>query len=230
MAADEVLTRQCPCLRAFDSWSICGRWRIWRLRTERECTREFTQIRPPEGKDLHPACLILYCWHSWSCYNGAQMRSGGGGGRWRVLAYARGIYARSEIDSPSWPPLLALIWGARSQNLVQVGYRCMRTLISLGLRMSIMFLGCSRYANDEDSRVVPLSAAVRIYFLEISVKPMHVCAKFNKWAGFHNLFNFIFFWKRRFEATSVEAWLQNFRRTNRRPQNGPFGVLRAIIL
>jgi hypothetical protein len=35
--------------------------------------------------------------------------------------------------SLSWPPLLALIWGARSRDPVQVGYRCMRTLISLGL-------------------------------------------------------------------------------------------------
>jgi hypothetical protein len=54
------------------------------------------------------------------------------------LAYLCGIYARScvyarlEID-PSWPPLLALIWGARFRDLVQVGYRYMRTLISLGL-------------------------------------------------------------------------------------------------
>jgi hypothetical protein len=68
------------------------------------------------------------------------------------LAYIRGIYARSgvyarlEID-PSWPPFLALIWGARSWDPVQVGYRCMRTLISLGLlglRASILFLGYSR--------------------------------------------------------------------------------------
>jgi hypothetical protein len=43
---------------------------------------------PPEGKDLHPACLILYCWYMWSCYNGAQMQSGGGGRRWRALVYA----------------------------------------------------------------------------------------------------------------------------------------------
>jgi hypothetical protein len=28
---------------------------------------------PPEGKDLHPACLILYCWYMWSCYNGAEV-------------------------------------------------------------------------------------------------------------------------------------------------------------
>jgi hypothetical protein len=38
---------------------------------------------PPEGKDLHPACLILYCWYMWRYYNGAQMQSGGGGRRWR---------------------------------------------------------------------------------------------------------------------------------------------------
>jgi hypothetical protein len=68
------------------------------------------------------------------------------------LAYVRGIYARSgvyarlEIDPP-WPPFLALVWGARSRDQVQVGYKCMRTLISLGLlglRVSILFLGCSR--------------------------------------------------------------------------------------
>jgi hypothetical protein len=48
---------------------------------------------------------------------------------------------------PSWPPLLALIRGARSRDPVQVGYRYMRTLINLGLlglRASILFLGCSR--------------------------------------------------------------------------------------
>jgi hypothetical protein len=31
---------------------------------------------PLKGKDLHPACLILYCLYNWSCYNGAQMGSG----------------------------------------------------------------------------------------------------------------------------------------------------------
>jgi hypothetical protein len=54
---------------------------------------------------------------------------------------------RDEIDSPSWPPLLALIWGARSRDPVQVGYRCLQTLTSLGLlglRVSILFLGYSR--------------------------------------------------------------------------------------
>jgi hypothetical protein len=35
--------------------------------------------------------------------------------------------------SPSWPLLLALIWGARSRDPVQVGYRYLRTLTSLGL-------------------------------------------------------------------------------------------------
>jgi hypothetical protein len=45
---------------------------------------------------------------------------------------------------PSWPPLLALIWGTKSRDPVQLGYRCMRTLISLGLRVSILLLSCSR--------------------------------------------------------------------------------------
>jgi hypothetical protein len=33
---------------------------------------------PPEGKDLHPACLIWYCLYNWSCYNAAHMGSGYG--------------------------------------------------------------------------------------------------------------------------------------------------------
>jgi hypothetical protein len=77
--------------------------------------------------------------------------------RWRVLAYAWDLceirfYARL---SPSWPPLLALIWGTRSRDPVQVSYRCLQTLTSLGLlglRMPILFMGCSRYANIEDPR------------------------------------------------------------------------------
>jgi hypothetical protein len=39
--------------------------------------------------------------------------------------------------------LLALIWRERSRDLVQVGYRCMQILTSLG---------CSRYANSKDPR------------------------------------------------------------------------------
>jgi hypothetical protein len=67
----------------------------------------------------------------------------------------RGIYARSDCLPPSWPPLLALIWGAKSRDPVQVGYRCMQALISLGLlglRVSILLLGRDRYANNEDLR------------------------------------------------------------------------------
>jgi hypothetical protein len=83
------------------------------------------------------------------------MRSGRGGRRWRVLAYARGIYVRSDISLLLGRPSSPLYGGARSRDPVQVDYRCMRTLISLGLlgfRMSILFLGCSMYANDEDPR------------------------------------------------------------------------------
>jgi hypothetical protein len=45
---------------------------------------------PPEGKDLHPACLILYCFYMWSCYNDAQMQSGGGGRRYGVASLCVG--------------------------------------------------------------------------------------------------------------------------------------------
>jgi hypothetical protein len=53
------------------------------------------------------------------------------------LAYVRGIYARSgvyarlEIDLLGRPPRPYM--GARSWDPVQLGYRCMQTLISLGL-------------------------------------------------------------------------------------------------
>jgi hypothetical protein len=69
-----------------------------------------------------------------SCYNGAQMRSGYGRERVCASLCAWGRWKLCEISClfPSWPPLLALIWGARSQDPVQVDYRCMRTLISLG--------------------------------------------------------------------------------------------------
>jgi hypothetical protein len=122
--SDEVYPRQCPCLRDFDSWRERGRWWIQRLQTETGCTREFTQVRPLEGKDLHPACLILYCWYSLSCYNGGADEIWPRWKKRRVLAYARGIYARSE-SYPPWPPLLALIWEVRSRDPIQVGYRCM---------------------------------------------------------------------------------------------------------
>jgi hypothetical protein len=57
---------------------------------------------------------------------------------------------------PYWPPILALIWGMSSQDPVQVGYREIQTLTSLGLhglqglQVATLFLGCSRYANNED--------------------------------------------------------------------------------
>jgi hypothetical protein len=65
---------------------------------------------------------------------------------------------RDQMPMHSWLPVLALIWGARSRDPVQVGYRWMQTLTSLGLlgllglQVSILFLDCSRYANSEDPR------------------------------------------------------------------------------
>jgi hypothetical protein len=83
MACDEVYPRQCPCLRAFDLWSACGIRRTRRRSINDEGHTNLPRFGPPEGKDLHPACLILYCLYSWRCYNGAQMQSGEGGRRWR---------------------------------------------------------------------------------------------------------------------------------------------------
>jgi hypothetical protein len=134
--------------------------RMWALKDSMTWDRNRRHTRvylgsPPKGKDLHPACLILYYWYSLSCYNGGANEIWPRWKKRRVLAYAHGIYARLDCRPPPWPPLLSLIWWARSRDLVQVDYRCMWTLISLGLlslRMSILFLGCSRYANVEDPR------------------------------------------------------------------------------
>jgi hypothetical protein len=120
------------------------------FRQKQDAHESLPRLGPPEGKDLHPACLILYCWYSWSCYNGGADKIWLWSKERRVLAYARGeIGSMRDQRSlcPSWPPLLALIWEARSRDPVQVGYRCMRTLISLGLlglRVPILFLGRSR--------------------------------------------------------------------------------------
>jgi hypothetical protein len=152
--SDEVLTRQCPCLRAFDSWSVCGRWRIQRLQTKTRVHMNLPRFGPPEGKDLHPACLILYCLYSWSCCNGGTNKIWLWSKTRRVLAYAREICARLDVYL-SWPPLLVLIWGARSRDPVQVGYRWLQTLINLGLLglwVTILFLDRSRYANNKDPR------------------------------------------------------------------------------
>jgi hypothetical protein len=52
-----------------------GAWRIRRLQTETGVHTNLPRFGPPEGKDLHPAYLILYCLYNWSCYNGAQIGS-----------------------------------------------------------------------------------------------------------------------------------------------------------
>jgi hypothetical protein len=58
---DEVLTRQCPCRRAFDLGSVLGTWRTRRRSDESKGTRGFTQVQPPRKvKGLRPACLTLY--------------------------------------------------------------------------------------------------------------------------------------------------------------------------
>jgi hypothetical protein len=85
--SDEVLTRQCPCLGLSIHGAYVGAWRIQQLQTETGVHMNLPRFGPLEGKDIHPAFLILYCLYSWSCYNGAQMGSGYGRKRWCVLAY-----------------------------------------------------------------------------------------------------------------------------------------------
>jgi hypothetical protein len=148
---DEVLTRQCPCLRDFDSWSVCGR-----LADSTASDRNMTHTGVYPG--LAPGRVKTYILLVWSCiacivgaitmvhrWDLAEVEEDGVASlcTWDLCE----IRCLCEIrDRSSWPPLLALIWGARSRDPIQVGYRCMRTLISLGLlglRVSILFLGCS---------------------------------------------------------------------------------------
>jgi hypothetical protein len=70
------------------------------FRQKQDAHESLPRFGPPKGKNLHPACLILYCWHSWSYYNGGADEIWR---RWKkrcVLAYARegdGICARSDV-------------------------------------------------------------------------------------------------------------------------------------
>jgi hypothetical protein len=56
---DEVQPRQCPCLRAFDSWSACGIRRTRRLSDDTGKHRFYPGSAPLLGNDLRLACLTL---------------------------------------------------------------------------------------------------------------------------------------------------------------------------
>jgi hypothetical protein len=85
------------------------------------------------------------------------------------LCVGIGIYARLEIARLffSWSPLLALIWGggARSRDPVQVGYRCLRTLTSLGLRASSCTWAVAGRPISRTRGVIPSSPGLHLYIL-----------------------------------------------------------------
>jgi hypothetical protein len=67
---DEVQPRQCPCLRAFETWSACGIRRTRRRSDGAEKHRFYPGSAPVQGKDLRPACLtLLMGWLQWKCYS-----------------------------------------------------------------------------------------------------------------------------------------------------------------
>jgi hypothetical protein len=78
---DEVQPRQCPCLGLSIHGERVGVSGFDGFRQKHDAHENLPRYCLPESKNLHPACLILYYLYSWSCYNGAQMRSGGGGRR-----------------------------------------------------------------------------------------------------------------------------------------------------
>jgi hypothetical protein len=99
-----------------------GAWQIRRPQTETGVHTNLPRFGPPEGKDLYPACLILYCLHSWSYYNGAQM--GSGYGRKRDVACASLCVGsmRDQVSMRDWrSPLLGRpslpIYGGRGLGI-----------------------------------------------------------------------------------------------------------------
>jgi hypothetical protein len=149
---NEILTWQCPCLRAFDSWSVCGCLTDSTASDRNRGTHEFTQV----WRARRVKTYILLVWSCIACIVGAVTMVR----RWDLVE----VEGDSVASLCTWDlceirclckiisPFLAApprpyIWGARSQDPVQVGYRCLQTLTSfglLGLRVSILFLGCSR--------------------------------------------------------------------------------------
>jgi hypothetical protein len=55
------------------------------FRQKQDVHESLPRFGPPKGKDLHPACLILYCLYSWSCYNGGADETWR---RWKKMACA----------------------------------------------------------------------------------------------------------------------------------------------
>jgi hypothetical protein len=71
------------------------------FRQKQDAHENLPRFGPPEGKDIHPACLILYCWYMWSC---TMVR------RWDLAMVERdGVASLCEIVFPPMRvPLVAL--------------------------------------------------------------------------------------------------------------------------
>jgi hypothetical protein len=97
--------------------------RAWTLAdstaSETGARRNLARFSLSEGKDLHPACLILYSWYSLSCHNGGADEIWPRWKKMHVLAYARGIYARS--DSLLLGRLSSPLYGGGGRGLGVVG-------------------------------------------------------------------------------------------------------------
>jgi hypothetical protein len=70
VAGDEVLTWKCPCLGLSIYGEHVGAGGFDGFRQKQDAHENLPRFGPREGKDLHHACLILYCLYSWSYYNG----------------------------------------------------------------------------------------------------------------------------------------------------------------
>jgi hypothetical protein len=72
------------------------------FRQKQDTHESLPRFGPSEGKDLYLACVILYCWHSWSCYNGGADEIWLWSKKMHVLAYAcegDKTYARLDCSS-----------------------------------------------------------------------------------------------------------------------------------
>jgi hypothetical protein len=95
--SDKVYPRQCPCLGISIHGAYVGAGGFDGFKQKQDARESLPRFGPPEGKDLHLACLIFCCLYSWSCYNGGADEIWPRWKKRRVLAYARGIYVRLEI-------------------------------------------------------------------------------------------------------------------------------------
>jgi hypothetical protein len=145
---DEVLSRQCPCLKAFDLGSALRTWRTRRRSDESRRTRDFTQVRPL-GRVKTYVLLV------WLCIDGVALMEELQWWRRLDLAEPESSKYRAlrrevggKVSSPYYvlpPNLLYAKVGSRdcSPSWLQIGLiriNPKRVLFRLSLRLRVFIL------------------------------------------------------------------------------------------